>query len=143
MRVPNSLSSGQVGFNMTPMIDIVFLLVIFFLLSSHWAKQEVHLSLPLPAAETGEKRLDESSPRITINVLTDGQLVMAGRNVVADELPRRFQQRVADEGENVEVVIRSDRTVPYGQVEPIMLSCIRAGIWNVTFAVIRPEDVEQ
>ena len=87
MRVPSSNRGGRAEFNMTPMIDVVFLLIIFFLVSSHLAKQEVHLDLPLPSAESGEKRTDESSPRLTINVLGNGQLVVAGRRVTADELP--------------------------------------------------------
>ena len=47
MRVPSNLRSGSLGFNMTPMIDVVFLLIIFFLVSSHLAKQEVQMPLPL------------------------------------------------------------------------------------------------
>ena len=54
MRTPNHTQDGGVHFNMTPMIDVVFLLIIFFLVSSHLAKQEVHLELPLPAADSGE-----------------------------------------------------------------------------------------
>ena len=38
-----------------------------------------------------------------------------------------------------EVRIRSDRSVPYRFVEPVMIACARAGAWNVTFAVIRKE----
>ena len=141
MRVPNNLKSGEVGFNMTPMIDVVFLLIIFFLVSSHLAKQEVHMDLPLPDAATGEQRTSEEAPRLTINVSQDGQLIVAGRTVAQAELRTRFEEKRRDAGPDVEVVIRGDRDVPYGQVEPIMLDCVRAGIWNVTFAVYRPQDI--
>ncbi len=53
MKVPTQLNSGEVDFNMTPMIDVVFLLIIFFLVSTHLAKQEAQLELPLPVAESG------------------------------------------------------------------------------------------
>ena len=49
-------------------------------------------------------------------------------------------EKVQELGQDLEVRIRSDRTVPYARVEPVMLSCAKAGIWNVTFAVYRPED---
>ena len=49
MRVPSNLARGSLGFSMTPMIDVVFLLIIFFLVSSHLAQQEVQLDLDLPA----------------------------------------------------------------------------------------------
>ena len=52
MRVPTRSVSGEVGFNMTPMIDVVFQLIIFFLLSSHLAKQEKEVPLPLPVSSS-------------------------------------------------------------------------------------------
>jgi len=140
MRVPNNLRSGQFGFNMTPMIDVVFLLIIFFLVSSHLAKQEAQMELPLPVAESGSKQVEEEGRRVTVNVLGDGKLLLAGKAVRPAELAARLGDRISDAGSDLEVRIRSDRSVPYRYVEPIMLACARSGIWNVTFAVYRPED---
>ncbi len=140
MRVPTNLSSGTLGFNMTPMIDIVFLLIIFFLVSSHLAKQEVQLELDLPTADSGSENLDESSARLTINVLLDGSLMLAGRQISPDDLSQRLQERLQVTKSNLEVRIRSDRGTPYKCVEPIMLACVRTGIWDVSFAVYRAED---
>ncbi len=52
MRLPNQSGRHSVGANMTPMIDVVFLLIIFFLVSSHLARQENRLPLDLPVAST-------------------------------------------------------------------------------------------
>jgi biopolymer transport protein ExbD len=141
MRVPSTLASGGVTFNMTPMIDVVFLLIIFFLVSSHLAKQEAQMPLPLPVAESGSTPDDLRARRITVNVLRDGGLLLAGRSIRRDELAERLSQVVADRRQDVEVRIRSDRNVAYRHVEPILLACARTGIWNVTFAVYRPEDL--
>jgi biopolymer transport protein ExbD len=141
MQVPNHLRGGRVGFNMTPMIDVVFLLIIFFLVSSHLAKQEAQMQLPLPVAESGSMESETESRRITVNVLHDGRLLLAGRSVRPAELVERLRDKIADAGSDLEVRIRSDRAVEYRYVEPIMLACARSGIWNVTFAVYRPEDV--
>ena len=139
MRIPTRSFGGEVGFNMTPMIDVVFQLIIFFLLSSHLAKQETQLQLPLPLATSGRAAADDDQPRITVNVLQDGSLMLAGRIVSADELTARLRERLAAHGSELEVRIRSDRGVPYRFVEPIMLSCARAGIWNVAYAVYERE----
>jgi biopolymer transport protein ExbD len=141
MRVPSNLSSGTLGFNMTPMIDVVFLLIIFFLVSSHLAKQEVQFPLPLPTADSGSESLDESSARLTVNVMLDGSLLLAGRQVTPDDLGRRLRDKLQDAGPNLQVRIRSDRGAPYRYVEPIMLACARTGIWDVSFSVYRSEDV--
>ena len=141
MRVPSNLRSGELGFNMTPMIDVVFLLIIFFLVSSHLAKQEVQLELDLPTADSGQTQADEQAPRLTVNVLPDGTLMLAGRRVVPSELQLRLRDRLKNLGPGIQVRIRSDRTVPYRFVEPIMLACLRVGIWDVSFAVYRSEDV--
>lgn len=140
MRVPSLLRSGEVGFNMTPMIDVVFLLIIFFLVSSHLAKQEAQMDLPLPVADSGEASNDEAR-RLTLNVTADGSMLLAGRNIDRDELKQRLKQARDDHGKDVEIRIRGDRNVPYSAVSPIMLSCARSGIWKVTFGVFRSEDV--
>jgi biopolymer transport protein ExbD len=61
--------------------------------------------------------------------------------VSAQDLALRLRDRLSDVGPGLQVRIRSDRSAPYQFVEPIMLACARAGIWDVSFAVYRPEDV--
>ncbi len=141
MKLPSNLRSGELGVNMTPMIDVVFLLIIFFLVSSHLARQETQLQLPLPTADSGETALEQDRPRVTINVLGDGSLMLAGSRVEPVKLQLRLLERMERSGGDLEVRIRGDRDVPYGNVEPIMLACARVGIWNVTYAVYRREVV--
>ncbi len=139
MRVPIRAVRRDIEFNMTPLIDIVFLLIIFFLVSSHLAKQEVQLELDLPPAASGQIPTESDRTRVTVNVLAEGQVVLAGATIDADELTRRLRYERERSGDDLEVRIRSDRRVPYQFVEPVMLACARSGVWNVTFAVIRRE----
>jgi biopolymer transport protein ExbD len=122
---------------MTPMIDVVFQLIIFFLLASHLGQQESQTAVALPEAESGNRTELDDARRVTVNVLGDGQLVLSGRAVDQAELDRvlRFERNAV--GKDLEVRVRCDRTVPYRHVEPIMVACTQAGIWQVTFAVIR------
>ena len=139
MRLPTRQSTMP-GMNMTPMIDVVFQLIIFFLLASHLVRHDVQLELALPTAETGDRLAEDEVPRVTINVLQGGQINLGGETVDAAELTTKLGIERARLGADVEVRVRSDRTTAYRNVEPILLACSRAGVWNVTFAVTRKED---
>jgi len=135
MRTPRSHARGDVGINMTPMIDVVFQLIIFFLLASHLGQQESQTAVTLPAAESGHRADLDDVRRVTVNVLSDGRLVLSGHSLDRDELDRVLRVERAAVGPNLEVRIRCDRSAPYRQVEPIMVACAKAGVWQVTFAV--------
>jgi len=140
MKIPNSASRGAATFNMTPMIDVVFLLIIFFLVSSHLAKQDA-LELDLPTADSAEPQIESEIKRLTINVLDDGTLSIGGASLQAEQLDKFIRTAVAESDSNLEVRIRGSRAAPYGNVEPIMFACAKAGVWNVTYAVYRKEEV--
>lgn len=122
--------------NMTPMIDVVFLLIIFFLVSSHLAQQETQLELDLPSAATGHEPQEEQTERITINVLPDGLILLGAEPTQLDEL----QHRLAFESQRailpLEVRVRADQQVEFGVVKPILVACAKAGVWDVRFAVV-------
>jgi biopolymer transport protein ExbD len=137
MQIPRYQSNKKLGFNMTPMIDVVFLLIIFFLVSSHLSRQENQVELRLPIATSADDDPNAQTPRLTINVSAAGDYSLAGRAIAADGLKKRFIELVATQGDDLEVRIRGSRLAPYGAVEPIMLACTESGIWNVTYAVYR------
>jgi len=140
MRVPVRAASQGLGFNMTPMIDIVFLLIIFFLVSSHLARQEVQIPIDLPTAREGEKPDESDARRVVINVLGEddprGTIMVGGRRMRPDagELAEMIRESRRGE-EPLEVRIRCDRKAPYRDVEPILLACAEAHVWKVTFMV--------
>ena len=133
-------SSGSVEFNMTPMIDVVFLLIIFFLVSSHLAQQEAHLELPLPVAQTGASEEDADAPKITVNILEDGEYRLGGRTVDEVTLLQRLQQKQAEEEEPVLVKIRTSRRAPYRHLTPVLAACAKSGIDRVIFATYREKN---
>ncbi len=146
MRVPSSRRNRRLEMNMTPMIDVVFLLIIFFLVSSHLAKQEVQAEVSLPAAETGQEQRETETPRVTINVVAEAdryEVRLGALPVDNASLRARLQRAQSDAGGNLEIRIRSDRATPYEVIEPILVTCARLGIWNVKFAVVRPADADR
>jgi len=118
----------QVGFNMTPMIDVVFLLIIFFMIVSQVVTSEAELvQLPRPTkSQAGEFR----GPRkLTISMVGDGQGGVARRKVgpsVArdeEELASMLVEthRVARErGERLHVVLRADRNIEFRHVRGVI-----------------------
>lgn len=140
MRAPLYKSSRRLGFNMTPMIDVVFLLIIFFLVSSHLVRQETQMELSLPVAASGDEDPQEPAPRITINVDENGTLWVAGQRLRPKELDVQLKAALEKQGEDLEVRIRGSRDATYGSVEPIMLACTKVGIWNVKYAVYREDN---
>lgn len=127
-----------VKLNLTPMIDVTFQLILFFLLAGHLAQQESSVDLDLPVAQTGHKAMESSTRRLVINVAQDGTLIVGGEMI---DLERLGQILSADRktSESLEVRIRTDRRTPYGKIAPLLIRCTESGIWNVSFAVIGEE----
>ena len=133
-------SSEPVEMNMTPLIDVVFLLIIFFLVSSHLARQETQLDLELPDATTGEQERESSQRRVTLNLTAEGRLMLAGQETRVERLAERLQYEAAQSQGPLEVRLRADQSVPYGEVEPVLAACAKANVWNLRFAVIESRD---
>ncbi len=142
--MPAQNRDRSLGFNMTPMIDVVFLLIIFFLISSHLTRQEQQVKLALPIAKTGAHPTQLTNPRLIINLLADGRVVIQDEDVTQAMIGQRIgaslERLDAKERENFEVRIRCARQTPYEFVQPILTGCVQQGIWNVTFAVYSPEE---
>ena len=139
MRIPSTKRRRRLEVNMTPMIDVVFLLIIFFLVSSYLAKQEAHAELDLPVAQTGQENREADQRRLTINIAgTDaGYAVAFGTRVVdQNNLYQRLQGELERAKGVLEIRIRADRSVPYQIIEPILVGCADLNIWNVQFAVV-------
>ena len=141
MRVPNNLARGGVAFNTTPMIDVVFLLIIFFLVSSHLAQQE-RVKVDLPKAVSGEQSEEGKTRRVVVNVLLDKQhnrlIQVAGQEVDHQQLEALIEDEYNEANRrrtDLEVRIRTDYRIPYEFIEPIMVACANARVWKVTFAV--------
>lgn len=135
MRIPNYRGTKSVTINMTPMIDVTFLLIIFFLVSSHLAKQENFLPLDLPSATSGVGDFS-TRPTLTIQVPRDGTYQING--VVADlsQLRNAILARAEAEGDQpLRIRIRTDQTVPYAAIAKLLKTIALTGHSDVVFSV--------
>ena len=136
MKVPTRQRRYGLQFNITPLIDIVFLLIIFFLAASHFVRNETLEEVNLPFATQGKDEGEEGVKRLVVTITADRSLHVGSRAVSPDQLEAMILKGADDFGSEFEVRIRGDRTVPYHIVEPIMLSSARAGITKIKWAVI-------
>lgn len=134
MRIPNYRGTQSVNINMTPMIDVTFLLIIFFLVSSHLAKQETFLPLELPIASAGTPDFSDKATA-TIQVLASGEYQMNGQTVPLDQVRRGLLSRTNAEGGPIRVRIRTDRKTDYSHIASLLKICAITGNTDVVFAV--------
>lgn len=134
MRLPDAGNDRELSNNMTPMIDVVFLLIIFFLVSSHLARQESRIPLDLPAAGS-YLPTDFETSSLTISVSADGTWQVAGRRLDLPGVVRVLDDHRKSSGGGSMVRIRTDQTVPYERVEPLLREAAKAGLPNVSIAV--------
>jgi len=124
--------------NMTPMIDVVFQLIVFFTATSTMVKTEYTAAVELPEAREGVQRQARDRKKVTANILADGTVIVAGQQVTLGQFRRMLEADMAAYGpERLEVLLRADRSARYGSVEPLLLLCARAGVWQVGFSVRR------
>lgn len=134
MQVPNSSHRRSVGANMTPMIDVVFLLIIFFLVSSHLARQENRLPLELPVASTFDPTDPEKAP-LTISVDDQANWLVSGDVVDLETLRLILADLRITKGSDAAIRIRTDGGVQYQYVEPVLREAALAGVTDAAIAV--------
>ncbi|PCJ66211.1 MAG: hypothetical protein COA73_01160 [Candidatus Hydrogenedentota bacterium] len=125
---------------MAPLIDIVFLTLVFFMVTSVYSTLESEVDITLPTASSAV--LDERMQgEIYINLREDGTIVLNDREVNLVEL-QDILNRVARHFPGGSVIIRGDRAANLGRAIAILDSCKNADIQNVSFAAVQPEPQE-
>lgn len=130
MRIPIRRREAGLRFDITPLIDIVFNLVIFFLVATHFVSSEAREAVALPEASQTDER-PPSPRRLIVTVRPDGGLIVGGRAVTAEEVEAMIAEGARGGVEDYEVQIRGDRTAPFDAVEPLLLACARHGVTRV------------
>lgn len=121
------------GPDMTPLIDMVFLLLVFFLLTSFLSRPSI--SVELPESETANM---SGVPKVSVIIKRGGGLVLNEEEVTDMQLFRRLKQTYALQASR-ELVIQSDRGVAFGRVIEVMDIAKKAGAENMSFLVERKE----
>lgn len=116
--------------DLTPMVDVVFLLIIFFMLTTTFITVESGLPVDLPEAQTSVAS-PSNLPTVTINGM--GEVFFGGAQVAETELAALVRQSLAESGQRT-VVLRADQGVLHGQSVRIMDIIRQAGAERIAIA---------
>lgn len=127
MAVQIKRSSVASNLSLTPLIDVVFLLLIFFLVTSEFEEEERRLDIVLPTATSATPMT--SKPReIVVDIDAQGKVFLRGEPTGLDQLEQLLQTAVANNPTNQTVVIRADQSTAFQPVVSVMDVCNRTGV---------------
>ncbi len=142
MKFKNSTDDDELEINLTPLIDIVFLLLIFFMVSTTFTK-ESQLKIQLPQAE-GEKATPQEIPKLIIEISALGVYAVKGPDdeaarQILNTSPDALQRVIRSAAENQDkekmvVIVRADKQTPHEAVIRALSVAGRLGLTRITFA---------
>ena len=115
------------GLELTPMIDVVFLLMIFFLVASKLDEADRSIDVVLPQASAA-KPLTSKPREFVINIDREGNYFAGARPVRLDDLQQLLRQSAADNPQRQTVIVRADENTAHKFVVGAMDACVQAGI---------------
>lgn len=121
--------ADEAGFDLTPMIDVVLLLILFFAFTAQFAKT-LATPLDLPR-ESGSSENESTAPQsIVIDLTSDGKFIVAGKPVNADWLMQTVARDVRRAGgpDKIDVIVRADRTCSASHLNSLAGGLSRAGV---------------
>lgn len=137
MRMPDEKEETKL--QMSPLIDMVFLLIIFFMTASHMSTMK-NMDLDIPNASHANVP-KERPERWTVNVMKDGAVYSGQTPVTLDELRAQVAARVQVEPD-MKVYLRADKTTPHKTVRQVMNAMAEAGVGDFIFGVFSPGNGE-
>lgn len=130
--------SALPSFQMTSMMDIVFLMLFFFVTTSIFSQWEYEINITLPSAKTG-KVPDRLPGEIIINIAKDGRVSVNQQDLTHEALKARLD-RLARYFPGQPVVLRADKETRYEDLIKVVDTCRKADIWNFSMATSEDKD---
>lgn len=129
----------QAELNLTPLIDVVFLLLIFFMVSTTFQK-ESEIKISLPQAATDKQPI--ASDKIEVMVNAQGQMHVGGRELVNGQLAtvRQALQQAANGRRDIPLVIRADKGTPYQSIVTVMDAGSQIGLLRISLPTLRVQE---
>jgi biopolymer transport protein ExbD len=138
MRLPRSYR-GRPVISLTPMIDMSFLLITFFVMTLRLSMSTAEQEVKLPHADQAKSQHESQVEVVTLVVDRDGRIFWGERQLAMEEIQPALRQRV-EAGRQVKVALRADARSPFRRVRAAMRAAADAGIETMSIAALRAED---
>ena len=122
---PNEPESGGT-IDLTPIIDMVFLLLIFFLVATTFHQTEREMQIALPSAASAGP-ISTALREIVVNVDIEGKIILNGRTIAPEDLRALITAAVATNPEQ-KVTVRGDRSTAYENIVTVLDICKGSGV---------------
>ena len=126
MAVKINRGNALVALNLTAMIDVVLLLLIYFMVASRQSEDERTLDIPLPSAANAMPMTAEPS-ELVVNIDESGKFIVNEQVIKPADLDALITRAVVDNPLRPAVIIRADRRVPTQAPVSVMDVCIKCG----------------
>jgi len=126
-------SSSMSQINVTPLVDVMLVLLVIFMVTAPILQQGV--SVDLPQAKAGA--LSGKDEQLVVSVTKGGQIYLNDTTLSAGDLESKLRA-IAAERPDGQVFVRADQSVPYGQVVRVMAAIKSAGIRRVGMVTLLP-----
>ena len=131
---------------MTPMIDVVFQMIIFFVCTAQLEREMVDRSIRIPDAPHAPAVADSKDPRtITIDVDARGRISIARTPLSLSTLRKVLGKTVADygvRGPSIPILIRADGAARHRAVRRVLDACSEAGLYRIAFVAVKEHQTE-
>jgi biopolymer transport protein ExbD len=119
--------------NLTPMIDVILTLVIFFMVATKFTDEEKAMGVKVPTISSQSAVASAPEPKV-VNVFADGRILLGTQAVSLDDLT---QQLAAARGQykKLSVLVRGDQNTTHGRMTEVYDACRRAGVNEVAISV--------
>lgn len=134
MRIRRADNGAGEEIDTSSLVDVMFILIIFFLVTTTFQKQERDIKVSLPETE-GSRTLSSAVKAIVLNVRKDGSYYFGNRRMTIVDLQKKLVAAVK-ENATQKVLIRGDREALHGHVAGAVASCKRAGIQEANIGYV-------
>lgn len=118
--------NSPVAIELTPIIDMVFLLLVFFLVATTFAREERETQIALPVSKSSGP-ISAMLRALVVNIDADGGIIVSGRQVEPEALRTMVEEAVAANPE-LKVTLRGDRATAYENVVRVLDICKSSGV---------------
>lgn len=132
---PSESETQKPVFQMTPLIDIMFLNLVFFMALFVYFQFETELNISVPKAKESTD-VQRAAGEIVINVMKDGSVIVNQKTLTLPELGGLLK-KTAEWYPGQAVILRADQRTYHENVIRVLDECAKAKIWNISFATTK------